>query len=241
MVCIKYIYTDGSSLCCTLWPKVVRYTKKGLGRNYRKKIITFTDKYHYFVLTPDKYHYFCIDPWVCSRCWGCTLIQLYIIMPLKHLCPEMHAMAILAKNHQMAGENLNEVTRSAPYKVEKVIKMVNLSLQLFQERLIVAKTVHAIIPNCNMGYDQYTCSWQFSCWTYFCCFPLALANIRPWPLMPFFEIYLKNSELRTTHNTFPDCCVHFFRQPFSKQLYTCWLLKRADPNQMLKYNNIGSH
>ena len=47
----------------------------------------------------------------------------------------MHAMAILAKNHQMAGENLNEVTRSAPYKVEKVIKMVNLSLQLFQERL----------------------------------------------------------------------------------------------------------
>ena len=56
-------------------------------------------------------------------------------MPLKHLCPEMHAMAILAKNHQMAGENLNEVPRSAPYKVEKVIKMVNLSLQLFQERL----------------------------------------------------------------------------------------------------------
>ena len=50
-------------------------------------------------------------------------------------------------------------------------------------------------------------------------FPLALANIRPWPLVPFFEIYLKNSELKTTHNTLRECRVHFFRQPFSKQLY----------------------
>ena len=50
----------------------------------------------------------------------------------------------------------------------------------------------------------------------FCCFPLARANIRPWPLMPFFQISLKNSELKTTQNTFRDCRVHFFRQPFSK-------------------------
>ena len=87
-------------------------------------------------------------------------------------------------------------------------------------RKVVAKTVHATIPKGNMGYDQYTCSWHCSCRTYFCCFPLALANIRPWPLVPFFEIYLKNSELKTTHNTFRDCRVHFFRRPFSKQLYT---------------------
>ena len=33
------------------------------------------------------------------------------------------------------------------------------------------------------------------------------------------QISLKNSELKTTHNTFRDCRVHFFRQPFSKQLY----------------------
>ena len=39
------------------------------------------------------------------------------------------------------------------------------------------------------------------------------------PLVPFFEIYLKKSELKTTHNTFRDCRVHFFRQFFSKQLY----------------------
>ena len=31
--------------------------------------------------------------------------------------------------------------------------------------------------------------------------------------------FLKNSELKTTHNTFRDCRVHFFQQPFSKQLY----------------------
>ena len=70
----------------------------------------------------------------------------------------------------------------------------------------------------GMGYDQYTCSWHCSCRTYLCCFPLALANIRPWPLLSFFEISLKNSELKHTHNTFRDCRVHFFRQPFLKQL-----------------------
>ena len=75
MVWIKYIYTDGSSLCCTqLWPKVVRYTKKWLGPNYRKKIITFTDKYHYFVLTPESVR----------TVRDLPPIQLYIIMPLKH-------------------------------------------------------------------------------------------------------------------------------------------------------------
>ena len=86
-------------------------------------------------------------------------------------------------------------------------------------RKVVVKTVHATLPKGKMGYDQYTCSWHCSCRTYFYCFFLALANILPWPLVPFFEIYLKSSELKTTHNTFRDCRVHFFRQPFSKQLY----------------------
>ena len=70
-----------------------------------------------------------------------------------------------------------------------------------------------------MGYDQYTVPDDSSCRTYFCCFPLALANICPWSLVLFFQISLKNSELKTTHNTYRDCRVHFFRQPFSKQLY----------------------
>ena len=56
------------------------------------------------------------------------------------------------------------------------------------------------------------CSWHYSCRIFYCCFPLAWANIRLWPLVQFFQISLKNSEL----NTFRDCRVHFFRQPFSK-------------------------
>ena len=83
-------------------------------------------------------------------------------------------------------------------------------------RKVVGKNVHATIPKGNMGYGQYTVPDLLSCQTYFCCFPLALTNIRPWPLVPFFETSLKSSELKTTHNPFRDCRVHFFRQPFSK-------------------------
>ena len=103
------------------------------------------------------------------------------------------------------------------------IKQLKINVYLWYTAIskkVVGKTVHATIPKGNMGYSQYTCSWHCSCRTYFCCFPLALANIRPWNFLPFFEISLKNSELKTTHNTFRDCRVHFFRQPFSKQLYT---------------------
>ena len=60
---------------------------------------------------------------------------------------------------------------------------------------------------------QFVRGWRFfaifaiaclfmKCRTYSSCFPLALANIRLWPLVPFFQISLKNTELKTTHNTF---------------------------------------
>ena len=81
------------------------------------------------------------------------------------------------------------------------------------------KNVHATTPKGNMGYDQYTVPHDCSCRTCFCCFPLALANTCPWPLVPFFQISLENRADKTTHNTFRDCHVHFLRQPFSKQLY----------------------
>ena len=42
---------------------------------------------------------------------------------------------------------------------------------------------------------------------------------------------LKNSELTTTHNTFRDCCVHFCRQLFSKQLYLMKKLQQG-PSSM---------
>ena len=65
------------------------------------------------------------------------------------------------------------------------------------------------------------------------CFPLALANICPWPQVPFFQISVKKSELKTTHNTFWDCRVHFFRQPFSKQLYLNAILRLVNDKLFL--------
>ena len=78
--------------------------------------------------------------------------------------------------------------------------------------MVVGRNAHTTIPKGNMGYDQYTVRNDCSCRTYFCCFPLALANICPWPPVPFFQISLKKSALKATHNTFRDCRVHFFRQ-----------------------------
>ena len=53
--------------------------------------------------------------------------------------------------------------------------------------------VHATIPNGNMGYDQYTVSDDCTCRTYFCCFPLALANTF---LRPFVQISLRTVNLK---------------------------------------------
>ena len=87
-------------------------------------------------------------------------------------------------------------------------------------RKVVGKNVRATTPKGNLGYNQYTVPTNCSYQTYFCCFSLALVSIRPWPLVPFFQISLENRADKTTHNTFQDCRVHFFRR-FSKQLYTC--------------------
>ena len=77
-------------------------------------------------------------------------------------------------------------------------------------RKVVGRNVHATILKGNMGYDKYTVRNDWSCQTYFCWFLLVLTNICPWPPVPFFQISLKNSALKATHNTFRDCCKHFF-------------------------------
>ena len=56
-------------------------------------------------------------------------------------------------------------------------------------RKVVAKKVHATISEGNMGYD-HTVPNDCSCRTCFCCLPLALANICPWPPVPFFQVSL---------------------------------------------------
>ena len=83
-------------------------------------------------------------------------------------------------------------------------------------RKVVGKDVHATIPKGNMGYDRYTVPDDCSCRTYFCCFPLALANTFSWPFVPIRSNFSEEQWTETTHNAFRDCRVHFFRQPFSK-------------------------
>ena len=61
--------------------------------------------------------------------------------------------------------------------------------------------MHATILKGNMGYDIYTVPDDCSCQTYFCCFPLALANTFSWPFVP---ILLHFSEEQLTQNH-PQC------------------------------------
>ena len=61
-------------------------------------------------------------------------------------------------------------------------------------RKVVGKNVHATIPKSNMGYDQYTVPDDCSCRTYFCCFPLALANTFPWPFVPILSHFFEKKE-----------------------------------------------
>ena len=64
---------------------------------------------------------------------------------------------------------------------------------------VVEKNGHTTIPKGNMEYNQCTvpdCIQLLN----LLCFPVSFSNIHPWPLVPFFEISLKNSELRTTRN-----------------------------------------
>ena len=73
-------------------------------------------------------------------------------------------------------------------------------IQLSRERLS-EKNVDATILKGNMGYDRYTVPDDCSCRTYFCCFPLALANIFPWPFVPILSNF---SEEQWTQNH-PQC------------------------------------
>ena len=77
------------------------------------------------------------------------------------------------------------------------VRYVEVRLYTAVLRKIVGKNVHATIPKGNMEYGQYTV-------------PINTVAVKP------TFISLKNSELKTTHNTFRGCRVHFIRQPFSK-------------------------
>ena len=77
-------------------------------------------------------------------------------------------------------------------------------------RNVVGKIVHATIQKGKMGYDQYTVPDTEADEPYFCCFPLALANISPWALVPFFQISLKNSKKKPPTTPFGIVACIFF-------------------------------
>ena len=63
-------------------------------------------------------------------------------------------------------------------------------------RKVVRKSVHATIPKGNMGYDQYMVPDTVSDEPAFVDFLYRLQSY----VLSFFQISLKNSELKTTHN-----------------------------------------
>ena len=62
--------------------------------------------------------------------------------------------------------------------------------------------MYPTIPKGNMGYDQYTVPDDCSCRTYFCCFPLALANTFPWPFVPILSNFFEKKKRTQNH---PQC------------------------------------
>ena len=84
--------------------------------------------------------------------------------------------------------------------VPKVCIIIH-SLYTAISRKVVGKIVHVTIPKGNMGYVQYTVPDDCSRRTYFCCFPLALANTFPWPFVPILSHFVE--EKRTQNH--PQC------------------------------------
>ena len=60
--------------------------------------------------------------------------------------------------------------------------------------------MHATISKGNMGYVPDTVAVESSIFA----FLEPLGKIRLWPLVPFFQFSSKNSEFKTTHNTFRE-------------------------------------
>ena len=85
-------------------------------------------------------------------------------------------------------------------------------------RKVVRKNVHATTQKVSMGYDQYTLRHTVAIEPSVFVFIIALANARQWTLAPFFQISLKNIELKNTHNTF---------RGFSRSLFSTTILEIA--------------
>ena len=94
----------------------------------------------------------------------------------------------------------------------------NLATLTYSNKCWTLHCMHATIPKGNMGYDQYTVPDTVAVKNTFLTSPLVLqTNVL------YMASSLKNSELRTTPNTFQYCCVLFFRP-------VLWLELRRETN-----------
>ena len=98
------------------------------------------------------------------------------------------------KMYQFTQVLKNSIVYFIPSELNFTASHITSCLRLFLERLSELMCTRQS-RKVSMGYDQYTVAdTDRSCLMYFRCFPLTLADIRPWSLVPFFQISLKNSE-----------------------------------------------
>ena len=90
------------------------------------------------------------------------------------------------------------VKKSSPPRVSKICILKSRHTAISRK---VRENKHATIPKGNMGCDRYTVPGNCRCRTYFCCFPLALANTFSWP---FVSILSNFSEEQWIQNH-PQC------------------------------------
>ena len=164
---------------------------------------------------------------ICSRGAKITAIKNQLIPALQHTAYD--SVIIHAETNDLNDSQPEDVIKGLTEMAEEAIKIrssikVSVSGLISQRdenadekimhtaisRKVVGKNVHATIPKGNMGYDQYTVPDDCSCRTYFCCFPLALANTFPWPFVPILSNFF---EKKRTQNH-PQCLSGLSRAVF---------------------------
>ena len=117
-----------------------------------------------------------------------TFVDREWITKLEFLRGTMHMSQAQIKCNTFPAVLLCTYSVLDKFKVTGLIKGSRKRVRLYSA---VGKNVHATILIGNMEYDRYTVPDDCSCRTYFCCFPLALANRFSWSFVPilsnFFE------------------------------------------------------
>ena len=126
-------------------------------------------------------------------------------------------------------QHLNETVHCGNGSLIKIFHSAVWQLYTAISRKVVGKDVHATIPKGNMGYDRYTVSDNCSFRSYFCCFPLAVANTFSWPFLPILSNF---SEEQWTQNH-PQCLSGLSRALFPTTLLEKVVTSRSFRSDLL--------